>query len=904
MRRYIAAVLTAALLAAACGSGGGPSDSDSALPSGDVLSGRPESSMTGTLFVGLKVAGQPEPTGELVLAALDPEVGKLRRVATIGDDDAWAVSPSGETVAVATSWAGPSRLRVIDTRTSADLWEQPMDDWTEFSPVWSHDEQSVAVLRGTGGTSASDYRLELLVLGAEDGATSLVVDVPPTVDGYAAFLSWSADDRHVAVGVPSRLVRVDDGSSVPSPVPDGEQPAVLVWSPDGRHVLRSAVGDLTIWSVDGREVASLGDGFVGGGWAPWSPDGSRLAFVAFDPSGIDPAEVVVVDATGGSRRTLATATSTDLFEGLPLGWAWSPDGTELAILESNRISIVPIDGGPQRELIVLDVDEGSFRGETLAWRRVTAGGATIELPTVEELGPPGSVEAIDATSGTERWTAVLPGQPLLDLEGLVNVASTVAIAVGREGATRAVVGIDRGTGELIWMTPISDISRLDESTDSVLVSSGDKLVSVSASEGSQTWQVDLPTSARDHAAGSLLVVASSSVPAELAGLDLASGRELWTTVLCEQCVLDQLSVATDLAFVAVTAHLLSGATTSVVAVDQTSGALRWEQRLCDECYPLAMTHSGSAVLVLTPDKLISLDRETGAVQWASDLVGGSRVTASGALAFVIGEEHLTAVDMATGALHWQQPGGYSVVADEAVVVTVAHNDDPGGGDYQPTIIVARDPTSGAQLWERFASIGPLEVALTSGIITYALPAPEPTPPSLSSGPSPLLLVDGWEFADGARNEYHLVRDDGALLEIWVSPITDDEFYMYLNDRRSDSNKEPVEVTVDGHDAWLFSYSPTSWEALWEHQDHVMAVRSADLDEDEFLAVLGSVRHVTDTVWEETYALPTPPEAAPDPGMYPATTPDPGMYPATTPDPGMYPATTPDPGMYPATGTSN
>lgn len=113
-------------------------------------------------------------------------------------------------------------------------------------------------------------------------------------------------------------------------------------------------------------------------------------------------------------------------------------------------------------------------------------------------------------------------------------------------------------------------------------------------------------------------VVARSVPAVLTAFDLANGAQQWTTELCEQCVGDRLGVGPDLAFLAVTAHSLEGEMSSVAAVDQTTGTLRWEDELCDGCQVRAVATTGSVVLVLTGERLTALNSATGTVQHRAD----------------------------------------------------------------------------------------------------------------------------------------------------------------------------------------------------------------------------------------------------------------------------------------------
>ena len=85
-------------------------------------------------------------------------------------------------------------------------------------------------------------------------------------------------------------------------------------------------------------------------------------------------------------------------------------------------------------------------------------------------------------------------------------------------------------------------------------------------------------------------------------------------------------VGPDLVVVAVTAHSLEGEMSSVAAVDQTTGTLRWEDELCDGCQVRAVSTAGSVVLVLTGERFTALDSATGTVQHRADAgKGGWRI---------------------------------------------------------------------------------------------------------------------------------------------------------------------------------------------------------------------------------------------------------------------------------------
>ena len=124
---------------------------------------------------------------------------------------------------------------------------------------------------------------------------------------------------------------VEDGWSVTEP--PGEWHSITIdtrefsWSdvdvsPDGRHIVFHALGDIYRAGIDGGEAEAL-TGDIAWNFQPrYSPDGSRIAFIS-DRGGAE--NIWTMDAEGGDLQQVSKET-----EHLLHNPAWSPDGDYIA----------------------------------------------------------------------------------------------------------------------------------------------------------------------------------------------------------------------------------------------------------------------------------------------------------------------------------------------------------------------------------------------------------------------------------------------------------------------------------------------------------------------------------------------------------------------------------------------
>ena len=222
--------------------------------------------------------------------------------------------------------------------------------------------------------------LAALIGAALVGGSLLRRDPPPLgVEPGNGWIAVSANPNSVHGGEAGDIYLVDDGAAPRSIIGsdfDGVAQACPSFSPDGH---RLAYGEATaskqpvttqrgVWPVPNRALVVVDINDAGDDSTPvmrvpiptdpgeipcpkWSPDGRHVAFRAgFDLFIADP-------ASGGT-------TTVDVIEapwGLQ-GFAWSRDGTRIAVAEPGMIRLVPIDG---RESTAIRV-QGSTPGQ-LDW---------------------------------------------------------------------------------------------------------------------------------------------------------------------------------------------------------------------------------------------------------------------------------------------------------------------------------------------------------------------------------------------------------------------------------------------------------------------------------------------------------------------------------------------------------
>jgi dipeptidyl aminopeptidase/acylaminoacyl peptidase len=126
----------------------------------------------------------------------------------------------------------------------------------------------------------------------------------------------------------------------------------ISWSPDGARVAfyrQTGVltADVFVANADGSHLLNLSKGSAQFSWAPdWSPDGSRIVYVAGDP---DVERLITVRPDGSDREPIpGTAVDPTAQLGSP---QWYPDGSLLGYTLTDGIHVIRPDGSGDRLLL-------------------------------------------------------------------------------------------------------------------------------------------------------------------------------------------------------------------------------------------------------------------------------------------------------------------------------------------------------------------------------------------------------------------------------------------------------------------------------------------------------------------------------------------------------------------------
>jgi Tol biopolymer transport system component len=241
---------------------------------------------------------------------------------------------------------------------------------------------------GSAGNTSHIYQLR------PDGTTT---DLTPNAQADEG--SWSPDGSQIVfTSVRSGTLGIyamdADGQNIVHLTNNGETSPD--WSPDGTRIVfwpyvTIGFGEITVMNADGSDVHVLGNG----SHPAWSPDGTRIAFERAEQNAcvfdICALNIYTMAVNGTDLRKLTSNTQPFAYAAAP---AWSPDGTRIAYLAGG------LSGGPTLQLItaaggfvrslgpVRSAPVWSPAGDAIAVAQ-PAGGSSTHIVALPVAGGPG-----------------------------------------------------------------------------------------------------------------------------------------------------------------------------------------------------------------------------------------------------------------------------------------------------------------------------------------------------------------------------------------------------------------------------------------------------------------------------------------------------------------------------------
>jgi outer membrane protein assembly factor BamB len=269
-----------------------------------------------------------------------------------------------------------------------------------------------------------------------------------------------------------------------------------------------------------------------------------------------------------------------------------------------------------------DAGEGAGGNTAITGAPIVSGGRVYTLDAAAQLG------AFDAGSGTAAWRTDLSPAGENGEEGFGGGLATDGQRIYATTGFGEVLAVDAGSGEIAWRFRAGAPFRAAPAVSGgvvLAVTRDNRAVALSARTGEVLWRLEGLTAdagllggASPAISGNLAVVPFAS--GEVAGVELGTGRRIWSAVLggarrgLARSAIADVTGDPVIAGRAVVAANQSGRT---VAIDGQTGARGWTRSI-GAIGPLWA--AGGSVFMVTDDlRLTRLSLQTGETIWSAEL---------------------------------------------------------------------------------------------------------------------------------------------------------------------------------------------------------------------------------------------------------------------------------------------
>ena len=211
----------------------------------------------------------------------------------------------------------------------------------ESCPAYSADSRFIAYCSSAGAAPGVSEIWVMKQNGKDQHAVT-------HMGAFSSFPDFSPDGETIAfTSGPNPLATTDidiirtDGTGLRTLTSDAADDRFPAYSPDGHQIvfLSNRTGIFQVWMMDadGSGQTQLTFDAVPKDQVPdWSPDGSHIAYVA-DSRGGPGGDIWVVKADGSDQHAITSG------PGNVIGAAWSPDGTQIATLDTATRTVELLD---------------------------------------------------------------------------------------------------------------------------------------------------------------------------------------------------------------------------------------------------------------------------------------------------------------------------------------------------------------------------------------------------------------------------------------------------------------------------------------------------------------------------------------------------------------------------------